>query len=412
MQYLKWIVSVGLSLALGVLLVIYLTTHPRQKSGFRQAAGTVFFALVLVLALGFRGRSLVIAVVLSLSFFLVGYVLMTQVFLSREDPRPVPELTRLKGDPGLGHTAVVYFTHGEPETYDPIGWINQFNEFDEQEIPFVPLVARPLFVNQLRNKYLEVGRSDHRRMHTQMLKSLEQVYRAEGDDTTRFYLSFLDDDPRPDAAVIQALNDGASEIIVSEVFLTISNHTAEGKDLIEELNVEEEYGVPVRFTGPMYDSNMLKSMFVQRANANKGDVDKSKVGILLVGHGQPDEWDVEWPTETAQETGFREDVLALLEEDGYRRENLSLAWMDFKEPKPAEKVEEFHNGGVEKVLYFSAAISADAIHSQYDIPELVNEAEVPEGFPLVDLGAWNDDPIVIQAIKEKIDAEMREIAQE
>ena len=182
--------------------------------------------------------------------------------------------------------------------------------------------------------------------------------------------------------------------------------------MIEELNVEEEYGVPVRFTGPMYDSNMLKSMFVQRANANKGDVDKSKVGILLVGHGQPDEWDVEWPTETAQETGFREDVLALLEEDGYRRENLSLAWMDFKEPKPAEKVEEFQNGGVEKVLYFSAAISADAIHSQYDIPELVNEAEVPEGFPLVDLGAWNDDPIVIQAIKEKIDAEMREIGQE
>jgi protoheme ferro-lyase len=345
-------------------------------------------------------------------FFVAGYVVMTQVFLSREDPRSVPALTREKGDPGLGHTAVIHFTHGEPETYDPIGWINQFNEFDEQRIPFVPLVARPFFVNELRSKYLEVGRSDHRRMHVQMLKSLEQAYRAEGDDTTRFYLSFLDDDPRPDAAVIQALNDGASEIIVSEVFLTISNHTAEGKDLIEELNVEEEYGVPIRFTGPMYDSATLKSMFVQRANANRGDADKSKVGILLVGHGQPDEWDVEWPTETAQETSFREDVLALLEEDGYNRENLSLAWMEFKEPKPAEKVEEFQERGVEKVLYFSAAISADAIHSQYDVPELVNEAEVPEGFPLVNLGAWNDDQIVIQAIKEKIDAELGEIAQE
>ncbi|NIV28634.1 MAG: hypothetical protein GWN58_03685 [Anaerolineae bacterium] len=62
--------------------------------------------------------------------------------------------------------------------------------------------------------------------------------------------------------------------------------------------------------------------------------------------------------------------------------------------------------GVEKVLYFSAAISADAIHSQYDVPDLVNEAQVSEGFPLINLGAWNDDPIVIQAIKEKIDAQM------
>jgi hypothetical protein len=127
------------------------------------------------------------------------------------------------------------------------------------------------------------------------------------------------------------------------------------------------------------------------------------VGILLVGHGQPDEWDVEWSTETEQEIGFREGVLELLEEDGYRPENLSLAWMEFKEPKPAAKVEEFSRNGVEKVLYFSTAISADAIHSQWDVPALVNEAQVPEGFPLINLGAWNDDPIVIRAIKEKID---------
>lgn len=331
---------------------------------------------------------------------------MTHMVLSREDPRPVPGLTRRAGDPGIGHTAVIYFTHGEPETYDPIGWINQFNEFDEQEISFVPLVARPFFLQQLRRKYLEVGKSDHRQMHGQMLQSLEGAYRAEGDTTTRFYLSFLDDDPRPDAAVIQALNEGASRIVVSEVFLTISNHTAEGKELIEALQVEEHYSVPMRFTGPLYDSKTLQSMFVHRANAYCGDTDKSKVGILLVGHGQPDEWDAEWPTETSQEIGFREEVLRLLEEDGYRRQNLGLAWMEFKEPQPAEQIEAFAQNGVERVLYFSAAISADAIHSQYDVRDLVHQARVPEGFPLINLGAWNDDPIVIQAIKEKIDAQM------
>jgi sirohydrochlorin ferrochelatase len=395
-----------LSFALGALLVHYLTTHPKKMSGYLLAACATLFALVVVLALGFRARLLLVAIPLSLLFLFAGYVVMTRAFLSREDPRPMPELTRAKGDPGLGHTAVVYFAHGEPETYDPIGWINQFNEFDEQSIPFVPLVARPFFVYQLRNKYLEVGRSDHRRMHARMLNSLERAYRAEGDSTTKFYISFLDDDPRPDAAVIQALNEGASKIIVGEVFLTISNHTAEGKELIEALRVEENFGVQLAYTGPMYDSKTLQSMFVQRASANNGDIDKSKVGILLVGHGQPDEWDVEWPTETQQEIGFREDVLAMLEADGYDQGNLSLAWMEFKEPKPAEKVEEFLSNGVEKVLYFSAAISADALHSQYDVPALVKKARVPEGFPLINLGAWNDDPIVIQAIKERIDARM------
>jgi len=236
---------------------------------------------------------------------------------------------------------------------------------------------------------------------------LEDAYRQEGDTSTKFYISFLDDDPRPDAAVIQALNDGASHIILSEVFLTISNHTAEGEELVEALNVEE-YGAKLSFTGPLYDSATLRSMFVERANQNIGDTPHEKVGVLLVGHGQPDEWDVEWPTETQQELGFRTDVLEDFERAGYPSQNLSLAWMEFKEPQPAPKVEEFIANGVEKVVFFAAAISADSIHSQYDIPELVHEANTPEGFPLINLGAWNDDPLVIQAIKEKIDRVMNQ----
>jgi len=344
------------------------------------------------------------AIGLSLVLFIAGHLTMTRIILNRPDPRPVPELTRSPDDMGLGHTAVVYFTHGEPETYNPIGWINQFNEFDEQNIDFIPMIARPFFFNALRNKYLEVGKSDHRMMHGQMIKALEDTYRSEGDETTKFYISFLDDNPRPDAAAIQALNEGASRIIVSEVFLTISNHTAEGEDQIKELEIEERFNIPVEFTGPLYDSDLLKSMFVERANAHIGDTPKDKVGILLVGHGQPDEWDVEWPTETEHEISFRMDVIEFLIADGYDPDNISLAWMEFKEPKPAEIIEVLLKNGIEKLIFFSAAISADAIHSQYDIPDLVYEADFPEGFPVINLGAWNNDPIVISAIKEKIDA--------
>jgi len=403
MKYLWWLVVALLAGLLGVLFVQYLSVHPLQMSFYLFATCVVLFILIVVLKIGFQRTSRLIAILLSLGMFIVGHLSMTKIILTRDDPRHVPELTRAPGDPGLGHTAVVYMTHGEPETYNPIGWINQFNEFDEQGIAFIPMLARPFFFNALRNSYLEVGKSDHHFMHQQMINSLEATYRAEGDTTTKFYLSFLDDNPRPDAAAIQALNEGASKIIVSEIFLTISNHTAEGEHQIQELNIEETYGIPVEYTGPLYDSETLMSMFVERANANIGDVDKSKVGILLVGHGQPDEWDAEWPTETEQEIGFRNEVLAMLAADGYRPENLSLAWMSFKQPKPAEKVEQFLENGIEKLLFFSAAMSADAIHSQYDIPELVYEADYPDGFPVINLGAWNDDPIVIQAIKEKID---------
>ena len=403
MKYFRWLLLILLAFALGIFIVEYMTVHPIRMSNYLLLSAITGFAIIVLIALGFKGKRLLFVVLgVVLVALLSGYLLRTETVLAREDDRPVPELTRAEGDPGDGHSAVVYFTHGEPETYDPIGWINQFNEFDEQNIAFVPTIARPLFIYQLRNSYLKVGSSHHRQMHQQMLQSLEEAYRQEGDETTQFYLSFLDDSPRPDAAVIQALNDGASHIIVSEVFLTISNHTAEGEELIEAVNVEK-YGATLKFTGPLYDSDTLQSMFVERAKENIGETEVADVGVLLVGHGQPDEWDIEWATETEQELGFREAVLEKFEQAGYRPENLSLAWMSFKEPKPAPKVEEFVANGVEKVVFFSAAISADSIHSQYDIPELVYEAEVAEDLPILNLGAWNDDPLVIQAIKEKID---------
>lgn len=344
-----------------------------------------------------------LTILLSFVLFIVGYYAHGKIFFNQEDSRFVPEITRAAGSNGNGHTAIVYFTHGEPETFNPIGWINQFREFDEQGIAFVPFVARPLFVYILRNKYLEAGSSNHRKTHFEMVKSLEAQYRLQGDSTTQFYISFLDDEPRPDAAVIQAMNDGADKIIVSNVFLTVSNHTAEGQHLIHELEVEEKYGIEMKFTQPLWSSELLKKSFADKVYAVLGDTPKDKVAIAFVGHGQPDEWDVEWATETEQEQGFRKDLIELFVKEGFKKENLGSAWMEFKEPKPVELMEDFMNNGVEKVFYFSAAISADAMHSQIDIPRLVHEYPFPDEIDVVNLGAWNNHPTVIRAIKHEID---------
>lgn len=395
-----WIGIAILGILVGILLVFFMTVQPIQMNLYLLLALSSFFLLIFILT-RFKGINLLLAGGISLLSIGIGYYAMTSVVLNREDTREIRQITRQVGDPGDGHTAVIYFTHGEPQTYDPIGWLNQFREFDKQGIPFIPKAIRPVFIYQLRNAYLEVGQSHHRQMHIQMADALQQSLVQDGYADYRVYLSFLDDEPRPDAAVINAINEGAGEIIAAEVFVTISNHTAEGEELIESVGVEE-YGIPLRFTGPLWNSNTLHSMFLDKANAAIGDMDKSKVGVILVGHGQPDEWDDEFPTETGQELLFRELILDLFIEDGYNPENLGLAWMSFKEPKPAELVEQLLGNGVEMILFYSAAISADSIHSQHDIPELVFEADIPGDVPVINLGAWNDHPLTIQAIKELV----------
>ena len=235
MNNFRWVLVSVLSAVLGYLIVRYMTVHPLQMSVYLLLSSAVGFSLIALLIISFREKwTLPIALALSLALFSASYLLQTENFLAREDSRPVPELTRAKGDPGDGHTAVVYFTHGEPETYDPIGWINQFKEFDEQEIAFVPFIVRPyLCLINYEMRICELVQVIIGICTCRCCKVWRKHIRQEGDDTTKFYISFLDDDPRPDAAVIQALNEGASHIIVSEVFLTISNHTAEGEELIQ-----------------------------------------------------------------------------------------------------------------------------------------------------------------------------------
>jgi hypothetical protein len=47
-----------------------------------------------------------------------------------------------------------------------------------------------------------------------------------------------------------------------------------------------------------------------------------------------------------------------------------------------------------------------AIHSQYDIPALVDEARVPEGALPISTGAWSDHPLAIEAIRRKTKAQL------
>ena len=156
----------SLAFILGVSLVRYLTIHPLKMSNNLIVSCLTLFGLFhffsLNISLGIPTLSAI--AFLSFSVFILGYSVMTTQVLSQEDIREIPKITRSKEDPGKGHTAVVYFTHGEPETYNPIGWINQFHEFDEQELPFIPYLIRPFFLYQLRKKYLKAGKSDHKKI--------------------------------------------------------------------------------------------------------------------------------------------------------------------------------------------------------------------------------------------------------
>ncbi len=400
MKKLLWALVLIFSFGLGVMTIQAMVASPLAMSLWVLACAVTLMLLLVLIVRSFRRSRLALAVLLALAGFAGGWLAMNSLFLNQERARPLPELKRLAPSQ-RDHTAVIYFTHGEPPAYDPMPWVDTLKEIDAAGAPFIPIPFRPFFFVSYRAEYLKLGGSPHNIMHQSMLDTLERKFRAAGDDSTRFYIAFLDSPPRPDEVVIRAANEGARKIIVANVFLTISSHTEEGVNQVRAVRMEET-GVPVCFTEPLWSSDSLRAMFVDRARRNLNGMNKSDVGILLVGHGQPAAWDKIWPTQTSQEQEFREKVMDLLVADGYKRENISQAWMEFKEPGVKEVAAKIGRNSVKKIFVFAAAISASALHSLYDIPEEVRTANLPPGIEVVNLGAWDNDPLVIQAIAEKI----------
>lgn len=403
MKYLYAFICTLLSFIVGAGLTRYLTCHPLHMSFYLFLTCLFGFVLVLFLYLCHRKRYIFrITVILSLIFLVVGYISIFQFIMNTPEQRSIPPLTRTKSNPGLGHTAVVLLAHGEPETYDAGPWIKQMKEFDEQHVSFVPYPFRPFFFYELREKYLEAGKSGHNLESFQIMKLIEAEYRAKGDMDTKFYISYLENEPRPDSAVIRALNDGVSKIIVCNLFITISDHTQEGIDLIKPLKLED-YGVAIEYTKPLYDSKTLQRLYVTRMNSIVPPKDREKTGIILVGHGQPVEWDRQFPTETQQETSFIADILRQLELKGYKADNLKLAWMSFRDPSVDTAVRQLVKNGVNRIYYFSTIIGSESIHAKYDVPKSIKEIKVPDNVTLQQLSAFGDKTGIVKALIERIE---------
>lgn len=397
---LKWALIVVLSVVLGIALVQYLVAPPLHMATYLLLCVALAVALALIGIFGLRRLTRVLAGGVIVAGFLVGYLAAAMTFLNLEEERHLPKLNPPPAEQ-RSHSAVIYFTHGEPPAYSPMPWVETFKELDADKVSFIPKPFRPFFFLKFREEYLKIGGSPHNFIHEAMAGSLKEAFRAEGDDTTRFYMAFLDSDPRPDESVIRALNEGANKVTFATVFVTVSSHTKAGQDMVKELDLDR-YGVPICFSEPLWKSETLQNMFVARANEHLNGTDKSKVGILLVGHGQPEDWDQVYPTQTEQEILFRQSIIERLTMNGYLRENISLAWMEFKEPEIGEIARELGGQGIEKLFVFATSISASSLHSLYDIPEAVINAGLPAGVEVVNLGAWDDDPIVIRAIKEQL----------
>ncbi len=393
-----------LALGAGFETVRYLIAMPSSMAGHACAALLcVFLCAALMLRLK-RMRRVLAACGLFLPSFAGGYLLACALYLGAPGDVHVPAPAKPVPS-SSGHTAVIYYTHGEPRTYEGAfeAWNHAIHEMDESGVPFVPWPFRPFFFSKVRNEYFEAGGSFHNLIHMRTMQRLQAAYREKHDPSARFYIAYSDDAPGPDEAAARAINDGAARITVLNVWMTESDHLEAGVAAIRALR-PEQYGVELCVTDALWRSRRLMRMYVDRALAAAADTPRPDVGILLVAHGQPASWDALFEKQPAQEDAFRLATKQLLVEKGFREGSIVLAYMEFKEPGIAASVRRLIETGAKKILVAPVNISAEGIHSEHEIPSMVEGAGAPSSVEIVHLGAWNDDPLLLDELLERLES--------
>jgi hypothetical protein len=377
-----------------------------MSSKRQQVSFTAMLALVVIIALlGVAGSTLILkdplvaltnAVILLVLSFTLGYALTTFSVLGSSRRKPPQQPPGLEND----RTAVIMYAPGEPAEYGTRSAARRLELADDpHDVP--PLLLRPFYMRDIRNKYSLIGRSPFRDSHIELAGKVQTRLGSHFAVMPAFY----SDTPSFAEVAAQAVEDGYRNIVVAHVRVTDPPGPILAGDMLEGLNLER-YGIRLHHTEPLWDSQLLPQIYVRRLLEAllSESPDGAEAGLLLIGRGhfQGGESSV---ARFTQESSFLRRVRDAAVRVSFPETRIAIGWLRHS-PNAAEALQSLVSSGCKVVYCAPASFSAEGINTLYDIPAQVGPVVKASGVRFVSLGAWNADDLAAEEIAAYVRAAM------
>jgi hypothetical protein len=393
---------VFMGIASGGMVALVLMAPRRQQATF-----TIILGLVVIIALfgvvgsiSFLGDpvgGLANAIVLLVLALTLGYALTTFSVLTSGRKKRTPQATTSHGD-RTARTAVILLAPGEPPDYETWSAARRLEFADDpQDVP--PLLLRPFYMRDIRTKYSVIKRSPYRDFHTE----LAQKVQSRLDNSYSVTAAFYADRPLLAESVARAIEVGARNIVLANVRVASAPDPVLAGDLMEGINLDH-YGVRMRPTEPLWDSQLLPQIYVRRVLEVLPGLGPhaEDAGLLLVGrgHAQVGESAIRRYTE---ESGFLRRVRDALVRTGFDPKHVAIGWLRHN-PTAGESAQTLVNAGCKVIYCLPATFSADGVNTLFDIAAQVDPLLKASGTRFISLGAWNADDLAAEEIASYVRA--------
>jgi len=369
-----WELPAALAGALGFSASAYaLVTLPRLSS----RADTVLWAFGFMLAAGAG-----------------GYALASTLLHRLAQPTPVPKPSQ--GVAQHGGVAVILTACIEPSSYAARPTAGMLQQLADEDLLEASIAVVPFLFFAQKARYRAIA--DRSPAEAELELIADRLQHALGSDIVVSWATCSGAESVERAAA-KAASDGYRTIVIAGLSVADPVHYERARNAVEDLRLDT-VGASVRFTAPLFDSERVMSMLATRVNESAGGV--TDVGVVLVGHGQPESRAKRNPSFDEHELSFLSRVRMLLLERGMPEESVRVAWADWSTPDVTSSVRHLAALGLHRILVVPAVFPLDTLATRLDLEMAVRQARVDDGVGVVTMPAWKDDDAVIAEVRERV----------
>lgn len=327
-----------------------------------------------------------------------GYALASTLLYRFGGSPSVPTLPDpLPDDNGV--TSVILVASVEPESYDPRETAQMLQSLADEGILNASIGVLPFLFFAEKTRYRVVA--DDSPSESEMEAITDRIRLYSPDERLAADWSTCSGRGSLAHAVVRAVARGHRRIVIAELFVAEPAQLAEEKRLVAGLHLDA-LGIDVRFTGPLTDAERVLSMLSRRVMRSANDT----TGVVLVGHGQPEERAKLHPDFDEQEMTFINRLRMLLVEQGIPENLVRVAWAEWGTPDVTSSVRHLAALGCQRVLVVPAVHPLDTVATSLDLEIAVRQARVDEATLATTLPPWRDDEAVVEELMARIRAEL------
>jgi protoheme ferro-lyase len=391
---------------LGSITVYFLTTNVRSKqtNTICMAVFVVGLAVLVNVWFWLSPWQIFWNVGIFLLAIVFGYMYATRGIMKLKFDSPLPENLPIDTDEEL--EAVIILAKGESEDYNPLPLIRRFYKNKETSVEQRPKYLQPLTLFETKRKYNIITRSQRsltqedirfnvpRNPYRKLVGDIKDQLDESIFNFDMCQEAFVNDWPTFNQALLAVISRGAHKVTILNLFM------AENFDY--ELAIQEmgkidysQIGVTILQTDFLAENKELQEYIANKIKKKAGDADLKQTGVLLIADGQPPEWDEIYPL-TTEETKFQEGIKGNLTKLGFKKDNITFAWIENRNPTIQEGIEILVAKGCSTIVTAAATTPVDCLDTLYEIPTAVAKSTAEKNVKVIPVNAWNADEEVIQ----------------